>query len=198
MNELEEKVAMLEELIQGFLKRMTVVETQMPEFLNSFLQQYKETLDTIAARIEISNKRYDDHKISLQIDTLTRLVSTMPKVIGVKNHHHFGKWSKSLIIGLATCFLLTTTSVGTALYLNHRNNRLNDEAYNFWLVRALYPEAAKTILTRLAENPDALVELAKKEMARQNAIVAAQAQAEQAEKQQKAARENLKKARSGK
>jgi hypothetical protein len=43
--ELEEKVTMLEELIQGFVVRMNVVEAEMPEFLKTFLQQYKETLD---------------------------------------------------------------------------------------------------------------------------------------------------------
>jgi hypothetical protein len=54
--ELAEKVTMLEELIQGFVKRMTLLETEMPEFLKDFLQQYKETLDRIASRIEIANK----------------------------------------------------------------------------------------------------------------------------------------------
>jgi len=56
--ELEEKVTMMEELIQGFVTRMTAIETEMPEFLKSFLQQYKETLDQISNRIETSNKRY--------------------------------------------------------------------------------------------------------------------------------------------
>src|ERR1700710_852793 len=131
--ELEEKVTMLEELIQGFVARMTVVETEMPEFLKTFLQQYKETLDRIASRIETANNRYDDAKIQQQIDEVKKLVANVPKVIGVKTSHHFGAWSKSLIIGVAVCFMVTSLSFGTALYLNHKNDRLNDEAYNFWL-----------------------------------------------------------------
>jgi hypothetical protein len=196
--ELEEKVTMLEELIQGFVTRMTLIETEMPEFLKTFLQQYKETLDRIAAQIEITNKRYDDQKIQQQIDEVKKLVATVPKTIGVKTSHHFGKWSKSLIIGIVVCFVLTATSVGTALYLNHQNNRLNSEAYNFWLVRALYPKTAETILTKLKEDPEGFTAMAEKEMEKQNALIAAKAQADQADKEQKAANDNLEKLKSGK
>ena len=195
MNELEEKVAMLEELIQGFLKRMAVVETEMPEFLKTFLQQYKETLDRIAVRIEASNQRYDDHKIQQQIDEVRKLVDTLPKVIGVKNHHHFDAWSKSLIIGIVACFILTASSLGTALYLNHRNDRLNSEAYNYWLVRAMYPVVSKTIDQKLRDDPNDFIEMAEKEMAKQNAIIAAKAETDRAEKEQRAAKENLEEAR---
>ena len=196
--ELEEKVTMMEELIEGFVARMTVVETEMPEFLKTFLQQYKETLDRIASRIETANKRYDDAKIQQQIDEVKKLVATVPKVIGVKNSHHFGAWSKSLIIGVVVCFVVTSLSFGTALYLNHQNDRLHDEAYNFWLARALYPEVSKTIEKKLADDPETLNQQAEKEMEKQEAIKAAQAQAEQADKEQKAAKDNLEKVKSGK
>ncbi|SDR83384.1 hypothetical protein SAMN05216490_0026 [Mucilaginibacter mallensis] len=196
--ELEEKITMLEELIQGFVARMTVVETEMPEFLKTFLQQYKETLDRIASRIETANKRYDDAKIQQQIDEVKKLVATVPKVIGVKTSHHFGAWSKSLIIGVVLCFVVTSLSVGTALYLNHQNDRLNDDAYNFWLVKALYPEVSKTIEKKLADDPKGLNQQAEKEIAKQEAITAAQAQAEQADKEQKAAKDNLEKVKAGK
>ena len=171
--ELEEKVTMMEELIQGFVTRMTAIETEMPEFLKSFLQQYKETLDQISNRIETSNKRYVHQKIQQQIDEVKRLVATVPKVIGVKNSHHFGAWSKSLIIGLVIAFLVTAGSVGSTLYLNHQNNRLNREAYIFWLVRVLYPKTAETIIAKLNEDPDGFIAKAEKEMEKQNAITAA-------------------------
>ena len=196
--EIEEKVTILEELLQGFAGRMAIIETEMPKFLKSFLGQYKETLDGIAARIETSNERYDHDKIQQNIDAVTHLVSTMPKVIGVKTSHHFGAWSKSLIIGAVVCFVLTATSVGTALYLNHQNDRLNSEAYNFWLVRALYPKIAGTIIAKLKTDPDSFMALAEKEMEKQEAIAAARAHAEQAEKEQKAAKDNLEKLKSAK
>ncbi|GAC1314927.1 MAG: hypothetical protein NVSMB24_40110 [Mucilaginibacter sp.] len=196
--ELEEKVTMLEELIQGFVVRMNVVETEMPEFLKSFLQQYKETLDRIASRIETANKRYDDAKIQLQIDEVKKLVATVPKVIGVKNSHHFGAWSKSLIIGVVVCFVVTSLSFGTALYLNHENDRLNNDAYNFWLIKALYPEVSKTIEKKLTEDPKSLNQQAEKAMEKQEAVMAAQAQAEQADKELKAARDKLEKVKSDK
>lgn len=196
--ELEEKVTMMEELFAGFVTRMSIVETGMPDFLKTFLEQYKETLDKIAARIEISNKRYDDQKIQQQIDEVKKLVATVPKVIGVKTSHHFGKWSKNLIIGIVVCFVLTATSVGTVLYLNHQNNRLNSEAYNFWLVRALYPKTAEAILTKLKEDPEGFTAMAEKEMEKQKAVVAAKAQADQADKEQKEAKDNLEKLKSGK
>lgn len=196
--ELEEKVTMLEELIQGFVVRMNVVETEMPEFLKSFLQQYKETLDRIASRIETANKRYDNAKIQLQIDEVKKLVATVPKVIGVKNSHHFGAWSKSLIIGVVVCFVVTSLSFGTALYLNHENDRLNNDAYNFWLIKALYPEVSKTIEKKLTEDPKSLNQQAEKAMEKQEAVMAAQAQAEQADKELKAARDKLEKVKSDK
>ena len=196
--ELEEKVTIMEELIQGFEERMNVIETGMAEFLKTFLEQYRDMLNTIAARIETANKRYDHDKIQQNIDDVTKLVSTMPKVIGVKTSHHFGKWSKSLIIGILVCFVITATSVGTALYLNQRNDQLNSEAYNFWLVRALYPKIAETIITKLKEDPEGFTAKAEKEMAKQNAITAAKAQADQADKEQKAAKDNLEKLKSGK
>ncbi|MGY4538764.1 lysophospholipase L1-like esterase [Mucilaginibacter sp. UYNi724] len=196
--ELEEKVTMLEELIQGFVARINVVETEMPEFLKTFLQQYKEALDRIAARIETANKRYDDAKIQQQIDEVKKLVATVPKVIGVKTSHHFGAWSKGLIIGIVICFLATSLSVGTALFLNHQNDRLNDEAYNFWLVRALYPDVSKTIEKKLTEDPKSLNQQAEKAMEKQEAVMAAQAQAEKADKELKAARNKLEKVKSDK
>lgn len=198
MNELEEKVTILEELIQSFLKRITVVETELPEFLKSFLQQYKETLDKIAARIETSNQRYDDSKIQQQIDQVKDLMATVPKVIGVKTIHHFGAWSKSLIIGVVIGFVITAGSVGAALYFHHQNNLLNSEAYNFWLVRALYPEISRTIETNLAEDPKGFIEKAEKAMVKQQAITAAEAEAEQAEQQRRAAKRKLEKVKSGK
>jgi hypothetical protein len=196
--ELEEKITMLEELIQGFVTRMAVVETEMPEFLKTFLQQYKETLDRIASRIETANKRYDDAKIQQQIDEVKKLVATVPKMIGVKTSHHFGAWSKTLIIGVVVCFVVTSLSFGTALYLNHQNDRLNDDAYNFWLVKSMYPEVSKTIEKKLADDPKGLNQQAEKEMEKQEAITAAQAQAEQADKEQKAAKDKLEKVKSGK
>ena len=196
--ELEEKVTMLEELIQGFIQRITIVETEMPEFLKTFLQQYKGTLDGIAVRIETANKRYDDKKIQQQINELKDVVSRVPKVIGVKNSHHFGAWSKSLIIGVVVAFVVTAGSFGTALYLNHQNDRLNEEAYNFWLVRAMYPKTAETIITELKDNSSAFIAEAEKAMEKQQAIAAAKAIADQADKDQKTARDNLKKVRSAK
>jgi hypothetical protein len=196
--ELEEKVTLLEELLQGFVERMNVIESGMADFLKTFLEQYKATLESIATRIETANKRYDDKKIQQQIDELKNIIATVPKVIGVKNSHHFGVWSKSLIIGVVVCFVLTATSVGTAFYLNNQNNRLNSEAYNFWLVKALYPEVSKTIAKKLKEDPNAFIEQAQHQMDKQNAIIAAQAQAEQADKEHKAAKEKLEKAKSGK
>jgi len=196
--ELEEKVIMLEELLQGFVERMNVIESGMADFLKSFLEQYKFTLEGIAARIEIANKRYNDQKIQEQIDEVKRLITTVPQIIRVKNSHHFGAWSKSLIIGVVVCFVITSLSVGTAVYLNNQNNRLNSEAYNFWLVRALYPEVSKTIGKKLKEDPNAFIDQAQKQMDKQNAIIAAQAQAEQADKEQKETKEQLEKVKSNK
>lgn len=86
--------------------------------------------------------------------------------------------------------------MGTALYLNHQNNRLNSEAYNFWLVRALYPKTAEAILTKLKEDPDGFITKAEKEMEKQHAIIAAKEQADQANREQKAAEDYLEKLKS--
>ena len=196
--ELEEKVNIMEELIQGFAGRISVMETSVAELLNSFLEQYRGTLKTITARIEIANKRYDDQKIQKQIDELKDVVAKVPKVIRVKNSHHLGAWSKNLVIGLVACFIITAGSVGTALYFYHQNDRLNREAYNFWLVRALYPEVAKTIETKLTEDPKGFIDKAKKAMAKQQAIIAAEAVAAQAEKDQEEAKQKLEKVKANK
>ncbi|WP_183562985.1 hypothetical protein [Mucilaginibacter sp. SP1R1] len=196
--ELEEKVNIMEELIQGFAGRIRVMETSVAELLKSFLEQYRGTLETITARIEIANKRYDDQKIQQQIDELKDVVATVPKFIRVKNSHHLGAWSKNLIIGLVACFIITAGSVGTALYFYHQNDRLNREAYNFWLVRALYPEVAKTIDTKLTEDPKGFIDKAEKAMAKQQAIIAAEAVAAQAEQDQKEAKQKLEKVKANK
>jgi hypothetical protein len=191
--ELEEKVNIMEELIQGFAGRISVMETSMAEFLNSVPEQYQGTLETIAARIETANKRYNDQKIQQQIDELKDVVAKVPKVIGVRTSHHFGAGSKSLLIGLVVCFAITAGSVGMALYFYHQNDRLNREAYNFWLVRALYPEVSKTIEGKLTEDPKGFIEKAEKAMAKQQAITAAEAVAAQAEKDQMEAKRKLEK-----
>jgi hypothetical protein len=196
--ELEEKVNIMEELIQGFAGRISVMETSMAEFLKSFLEQYRGTLEMIATRIETANKRYDDQKIQQQIHELKDVVATVPKVIRVKNSHHLGAWSKNLIIGLVVCFIVTAGSVGTALYFYHQNNRLNREAYNFWLVRALYPDVAKTIDAKLAEDPKGFIDKAEKAMAKQQAIIAAEAVAARAEQDQKEAKQKLEKVKANK
>ena len=196
--EIEERVTMMEELFHGVVGRMDVLETGMADFLKTFMEQYRNVLESIAARVETANKRYDDRKIQANIDELTKVVSNIPKVITVRNTHHFGAWSKSLIIGVVIAFVLTAGSVGTALYFNHQNNRLNSEAYNFWLVRALYPEVSKTIEGKLGEDPNGLIQQAEKAMVKQQAIIAAEAEAQQADQQQRAARQRLEKAKSGK
>jgi hypothetical protein len=197
-DELEEKVNIIEELIQGFAGRIGVMETSVAEIFKSFFDQYRGTLEMIAARIETANKRYDDQKIQQQIDELKGVVATVPKVIRVKNSHHLGAWSKNLIIGLVVCFIITTGSVGTALYLYHQNNRLNREAYNFWLVRALYPEVAKAIDAKLAEDPKGFIDKAEKAMAKQQAIIAAEVVAARAEQDQKEAKQKLEKVKANK
>ncbi|UOE49372.1 hypothetical protein MTO98_33810 [Mucilaginibacter sp. SMC90] len=191
--ELEEKVNIMEELIQGFAGRISVMETSVAEFLKSFLEQYRGTLETISSRIEMANKRYNDQKIQQQIDELNGIVATVPKVIRVKNSHHLGAWSSNLIIGLVVCFIITAGSFGSTLYLYHQNDDLNREAYNFWLVRALYPKVAKTIDTKLAEDPKDFIDKAEKAMVKQQAIIAAEAVAAQAEKDQKEAKRKLEK-----
>lgn len=196
--EIEEKVTMLEELFQGLVGRIDVLEAGMADFLKTFLEQYRNVLETIAARVETANRRYDESKVQANIDALTKVVSNMPKVINVKNTHHFGAWSKSLIIGVVIAFVLTAGSVGTALYFNHQNNRLNSEAYNFWLVRALYPEVSKTIEEKLNEDPNGFIQQAEKAMVKQQAIIAAEDEAKQAEQQQRAAKKRLEKVKLGK
>lgn len=159
-DELEEKVTMAEELILGLVKRMEVTESELPEFLKSFLQQYKETLANISGQIEKSNKRYDDQKISQQIDQVKDLVGTMPKVITVKNelHHHFGAWSKNLIIGVAACFLITASAVGTTLYLNHENNLLAANDIKFRAIRQIAPKWGHWADTTYSRNPKVMEE----------------------------------------
>lgn len=196
--EIEEKVMMMEELFQGVVGRIDVLENVLADFLKTFLEQYRNLLESIAARVETANERYDDSKIQANIDELTKVITDMPKVITVRNTHHFGAWSKSLIIGIVMAFVITAASVGTALYFNHQNNRLNSEAYNFWLVRALYPEVSKTIESKLAEDPNGFIQQAEKAMVKQQAIIAAEAEAKQAEQQQRAAKQRLEKVKSGK
>lgn len=196
--EIEEKVTMMEELFQGVVGRMVTLETSMADFSKTFMEQYRDVLGSIAARVETANRRYDESKVQANIDELTRVVDNMPKVITVRNTHHFGAWSKSLIIGVMIAFVVTASSVGTALYFNHQNDRLNSEAYNFWLVRALYPEVSKTIEEKLNEDPNGFIQQAKKAMVKQQAIIAAEAEAHQAEQQQRAAKQRLEKVKSGK
>ncbi|WP_158826554.1 hypothetical protein [Mucilaginibacter lacusdianchii] len=196
--EIEEKVTMIEELFQGLVGRMDILETGMADFLKTFMEQYRNVLENIADRVETANKRYDDRKIQTNIDELTKIVSSMPKIVTVRNTHHFGAWSKSLIIGVVIAFVLTAGSIGTALYFNHQNNRLNSEAYNFWLVRAMYPEVSKTIEAKLTEDPNGFIQQAEKAMVKQQAIIAAEAEAHQAEQQQRAAKQRLEKVKSAK
>ncbi len=68
-----------------------------------------------------------------------------------------------------------------------QNDQLNSEAFNFWLVRALYPEVSKTIEKKLQENPDAFIKQAEKAMAKQQAVSEAQAKVDDTNKQQKEA-----------
>lgn len=159
-DELEEKITMAEELILGLVKRMEVIESELPEFLKSFLEQYKETLANISGQIEKSNKRYDDQKISQQIDQVKDLVGTMPKVITVKNehHHHFGAWSKNLIIGVVVCSLITASATGTALYLNHENNRLAANDIKFRAIRQIAPKWGHWADTTYSRNPKGMEE----------------------------------------
>ncbi|CAM4253293.1 hypothetical protein SAMN06265348_10819 [Pedobacter westerhofensis] len=198
MTELEEKVNMLEELFQGFVTRVKVLESDVPEYLVAFLNHYNNSLTGIYEQIDLSNRRYDHSKIQQNIDDMTKVQASMPTVIEVKNRHYFGAWSRSLIIAIVVSFFLVASSVGTALHLSNKNNELKSEARNFWFVRALYPITAKTVVSKLEEDPKTFTELAEKEIEKQNAIIAAKAIAERAEAEQKAAKENLEKAKSGK
>lgn len=113
------------------------------------------------------NLDYPGQQIQNQLEEVKVILRNVPKSIQIKNMHHFGAWSKSFIIGVLACFVITAGSVGVALHFNQRNNRLNSEAYNFWLVRALYPEVSKIIEFKLAKDPKGFTEMAEREMARQ-------------------------------
>ena len=71
------------------------------------------------------------------------------------------------------------------------DGRLDAAAWG--LVRALYPEVSKIIETKLAEDPKSFIEMAEKAMSKQQAIIAAEAEAEQAEKNQKEAEQKVEK-----
>ncbi len=198
--ETAERINELEELVMGMADRMNAVETAEAEELRSFVKEYKETLNFIASKIETSDKSYDHEKIQHNIDSLTRLVTSVPKTIAVEDHHHhhFGAWSKNLIIGIVVAFLITAGSVGLALYLDHENDRLNSDAYDYWLVKALYPDVVKSVETNLTKDPAGYTLQAERAIAKQQAVLAAQAEAELAGQIQQAAEKKLERARAGK
>ena len=87
-------------------------------------------------------------------------------------------------------------SVGYCFYLHQQNRKLETDAFNFWLIRGLYPVAAQTVIDKLRENPVETIALTKKEIEKQNAIKTTKSNLEKANQQKNSADENLKKAQS--
>ncbi|WP_449435500.1 hypothetical protein [Pedobacter steynii] len=196
MNELEEKVAMLEELFQGFVERVKVLESDIPKCLEGFLNAYHQSMSEIYGQIELSNRRYDHSKIQENIDATNKILASTPKVITVKNSHHFGSWTTSIIIAVTISFFLVAGSVGYCFYLHQQNRKLETDAFNFWLIRGLYPVPAQTVVDRFKENPAATIALTKKEIEKQNAIKVAKSKLDEAKRRTKSADENLKRVQS--
>ena len=195
--EAEERIGIIEELVHGLAGRVNGIEEKSGKELSQFVSEYKQTLNEISNQIAIANKRYDTSKIQQHIDTLNGLVATIPKTIDVKNHHHFGAWSKSLIIALTISFFTTAGSLAIGLHLNERNNELSKDAHQYSLMKAFYPDLTSNIENKSIANPDSLDHEAEKAIIRRQEITSAEGDARQADRLQRAARRKLKLVRQG-
>ena len=59
---------------------------------------------------------------------------------------------------MVVCFLITASSVGTALYLNHKNNRLAANNIKFRAIRQTAPTWGHWVDTTYSHNPKAMEE----------------------------------------
>ena len=164
VNELDKRKAEIPDYAKEFESLKKWIQEQMPDC--------SKPIKELEKMVMLNNLDYPTQQIRKQLDEVKAIVRTIPKNIPVKYMHHFGSWSKSFIIGVVVCFVVTAISVGTALHLNHQNDRLNREAFNFWLVRALYPKVAKKIEAKLSQDPNRFIKKAEKAMAKQQAILA--------------------------
>lgn len=145
------------------VKKDKPIAEDIPEYPKIYIPDYTQELKFLNKQVQVFIQSDHQQRIGAVMKNIEQKVSSIPKVIPVKHHHHFELKSRVVIIMICLLAIATTTSV--FLFLNNkdlskRNEALRDDATNYYFVRALYPQVAKTIANGLKVDPASFTKLA--------------------------------------
>lgn len=159
MKSIEQKLEVMEEVQENLLEKLKHLEEQVPEYPKIQIPDYTPELKFLYKQVQAFIQSDHHQKLNSTVHDIEVILDRIPKVMTVKNHHHFELKSKTVSI----IFLIMVTGLAISIFfaihfknqinelqsnniaLQRNNANLEDEAVNYYLVRAHFPEIEKII-----------------------------------------------------
>jgi hypothetical protein len=183
--ELEKKQARtegLDQAVAALVPKVKTLETNVASYPKVYLPDYSKEFDKIFTYLETVKLVYDKAFMRLE-----EKINAMPKVIPVRNYHHFEPKSKPVIYLFFALIILVAVLSGLSISLGIENSRRADESNKFLVLRGFYPEIAKEIDSAFIKNSDNLIKKAEANIHDQQTMSAAAFAAKQAAEEKAAA-----------
>jgi|GEM_PF-1269609 len=174
MESIEEKLETMEQVQETLLEKVKHLEEQVREYPKVQIPDYTSELKFLYKQVQAFIQSDYHQKLNSTVQSIEVILDRIPKVMEVKNHHHLELKSKTvsiifliMVIGLAISifFAIHFKNQRNELQSNNialqRNNaNLEDEAINYYLVRAHFPEIEKIITRNIRKDKSGYIQRA--------------------------------------
>lgn len=120
----------------------------VPEYPKIYIPDYTRELKFLNKQVQEFLKSDHQQQIDASMQRIESKIDSMPKVIPVRHHHHFEIRSVAFLV----TFGLMLLSFVTAYFfyngkqeLKQANEEMRSDTLSYFLVKAYYPDVAKTL-----------------------------------------------------
>lgn len=173
MKEVFDRLLTVEEVQQQLIKTVTALS----------IPDHGQQLERMEAQV---NKIADDpswEKLQAMLPHVLQKISTIPKEIPMRHHHHFDLRSKGFIIGGITLLVTTMIAVGLLFSFWSENSRLHENDIKYRMIRQAVPGTALWADSIYHRNPNEVKRQTEKLEAQEETRRKAKVIAKQKEKQ---------------
>lgn len=174
MESIEQKLEVMEEVQENLLEKVKHLEEQVPEYPKIQIPDYTPELKLLCKQLQAFIQSDHQQKLNNTVQNIEVIIDRIPKVMAVKNHHHFELKSKIVSIIFLTMVTGLVISIFFAIHFKNKKNELQsnnialqrnnanleDEAVNYYLVRAHFPEIEKIITRNIRKDKSGYIQRA--------------------------------------
>jgi len=177
IEELADRLNDTTEVVNQQDKRLTDLENKgdvIPEYPKIYIPDYTKEFKFLNKQLEVFLRSDHQQGLDAAMKSLEQKIDAIPKQIKIKTTHDFGiKSWKAKVVGVFSIIILV--SGGWLIYNNHelkiKIDHLQKDTSNYYYVKALYPEVAKAIASKLKTRPSKFKKMADSVFAAQNKTI---------------------------